>query len=61
MRLDGELVLTPLPSAARGRRADIGRRAKLNSLLEGQEAVSGEVGCGGWIRRMLHGVEDILA
>jgi predicted PhzF superfamily epimerase YddE/YHI9 len=47
--LDGELVLTPLPSAQRERRAEVRGRAKLNGLLEGQEAVLQYVGCGGWI------------
>src|SRR5262249_1717681 len=58
--LDGELLLTPLPSTARERRAEIRGRAKLNGLLEGQEAVFQYVGCGGWICRMLHGADDLL-
>ncbi len=45
--LDGDLLLTPLPSATRERRAEIRGRAKLNGLLEGQEAVFQYVGCGG--------------
>ena len=47
--LDGELMLTPLPSVGRDRRAEIRGRAKLDGLLEGQEAVLQYVGCGGWI------------
>jgi hypothetical protein len=45
--LDGELRLTPLPSAGRERRAEIRGRANLNGLLKGQEAVFQYVGCGG--------------
>ena len=41
--LDGELTVRPLPGTGRERRAEIRGRAKLNSLLEGQEAVCGEV------------------
>jgi hypothetical protein len=36
--LDGDLTLRPLPATGRERRAEIRGRAKLNSLLEGQEA-----------------------
>ena len=35
--LDGELTVRPLPSTGPERRAEIHGRAKLNSLLEGQE------------------------
>jgi hypothetical protein len=45
--LDGELTLTPLPSVERNRRAEIRGRAKLDGLLEGQEALLQYVGCGG--------------
>jgi hypothetical protein len=41
--LDGELTLRPLPAIGGERRAEIRERAKLNSLLEGQEAVCDEV------------------
>jgi len=44
--LDGELTVRPLPSTGRERRAEIRGRAKLNSLLEGQEAVCGGVVAG---------------
>jgi hypothetical protein len=44
--LDGELTVRPLPSAGRERRAEVRGRAKLNSLLEGQEAVCGGVVAG---------------
>ena len=44
--LDGELTVRPLPASGRERRAEIRGRAKLNSLLEGQEAVCGEVVAG---------------
>jgi hypothetical protein len=44
--LDGELTVRPRPSTGRERRAEIRGRAKLNSLLEGQEAVCGEVVAG---------------
>ena len=44
--LDGELTVRPLPSTGRERRAEIRGRAKLNSLLEGQEAVCAEVVAG---------------
>ena len=44
--LDGELTVRPLPSTGRERRAEIRGRAKLNSLLERQEAVCGEVVAG---------------
>jgi hypothetical protein len=37
----------PLPSTGSERRAEIRGRAKLNSLLEGQEAVCAEVVAGG--------------
>jgi hypothetical protein len=47
--LDGELTVRPLSSTGRERRAEIRGRAKLNGLLEGQEAVLQYVGCGGWI------------
>jgi hypothetical protein len=46
--LDGELTLTPLPSMGRDRRVEIRGRAKLNGLLEGQEAALQYLGCGGW-------------
>ena len=45
--LDGELTVRPLPSTGPERRAEIRGRAKLNSLLEGQEAVCAEVVAGG--------------
>jgi site-specific DNA recombinase len=44
--LDGELTVRPLPSTGPERRAEICGRAKLNSLLEGQEAVCAEVVAG---------------
>src|SRR5262249_18837996 len=44
--LDGELTVRPLPGTGRERRAEIRGRAKLNSLLEGQEAVCVEVVAG---------------
>ena len=44
--LDGELTVRPLPSTGQERRAEIRGRAKLNSLLEGQEAVCGGVVAG---------------
>jgi hypothetical protein len=44
--LDGELTVRPLPATGRERRAEIRGRAKLNSLLAGQEAVCGEVVAG---------------
>jgi NAD(P)-dependent dehydrogenase (short-subunit alcohol dehydrogenase family) len=40
---------TTISSVGRDRRAEIRGRAKLNGLLEGQEAVLQYVGCGGWI------------
>ena len=46
--LDGELTVRPLPAAGRERRAEIRGRAKLNSLLECQEAVCAEVVAGGF-------------
>jgi hypothetical protein len=45
-RLDGELTVRPLPGTELERRAEIHGRAKLNSLLEGQEAVCGGVVAG---------------
>jgi hypothetical protein len=45
--LDGELTVRPLPSTGPERRAEFRGRAKLNSLLEGQEAVRAEVVAGG--------------
>ena len=44
--LHGELTVRPLPSTGSERRAEIRGRAKLNSLLEGQEAVCAEVFAG---------------
>ena len=44
---DGELTVRPLSSTGSERRAEIRGRAKLNSLLEGQEAVCAEVVAGG--------------
>jgi hypothetical protein len=43
--LDGDLIISPRPEAAR-RHAEISGRAKLNSLLGGQEAVYPEVVAG---------------
>jgi hypothetical protein len=42
-----ELTVRPLPATGRERRAEIRERAKLNSLLERQEAVRVEVVAGG--------------
>jgi hypothetical protein len=44
--LDGELTVRPLPATGRERRAEIRGLAKLNSLLEGEEAVCAEVVAG---------------
>ena len=44
--LDGELTVRPLPGTGRERRAEIRGRAKLNSLLESQEAVCLQVVAG---------------
>jgi hypothetical protein len=44
--LDGELTVRPLPSTGPERRAEIRGRAKLNSLLEGQEAACADVVAG---------------
>jgi hypothetical protein len=44
--LDGELTVRPLASTGPERRAEIRGRAKLNSLLEGQEAVCAKVVAG---------------
>jgi hypothetical protein len=48
--LDGELTVRPPPSTGCKRRAEISGRAKLNGLLEGQEAV-----CGGVVARARFG------
>jgi hypothetical protein len=45
--LDGELTLRPLPRPAASAEPRFRGRAKLNSLLKGQEAVCGEVVAGG--------------
>jgi hypothetical protein len=45
--LDGELTVRPLPSTRSERRAEIRGQAKLDGLLEGQEAVLQFLGCGG--------------
>jgi site-specific DNA recombinase len=57
--LDGGLELIP----GADRQIELRGRVKPNSLLVAQEAVGGfspGFGCGGWICRMLHGLDDVL-
>ena len=59
---DGDLELMPLPSDGPGRWVELRGRLRQASLLTptDQEAGSPTIGCGGWICKVLHGVEDVL-